>query len=1012
MKLSTLAIVLALAFSAGAQETNFTGELRVVVWGGLPKKVNEVYNLVLDLQAENGRWGRVYGLAQSYNNGTHEGIVTRGTVTGDEFRLRLEVMIGDDQWTRGGHAGYDLIFRRDAQGRLSGTFDGHFKGIPATGQITGEVKPPRPVIVKDYVPLDPDEHPRVLFRKQDLPALRAKLNTPLGQAYFAKASAKTLNYYAQSTLAPWAWDPINCGVLYQLTGDTNWAARAKAVIERGLENEVEFVSDFGAGSGNCGHRIVTAALTLDLCWDAWPVDFRETLTNRLREEMPNLLKFLYCTSYANTHPCSNYYGPGYGGPAIASLVLWGMKGEEPKRPVDPLTRPRPIVPPTDFTPGEGVPVVDYVSGKTPGQWLLGGPTLFPISGDPLGQLGGSGRARPFAGVTTSQFMIQDGKPKRVRMTFDPMAEKFMTTNGVDLVALAGGTNGPVTVALFAALKVSTEQTVGLVRGQRETMVWLGGVELNEFMYYKLAPGVYPLVVTHTTDAAAGVIAPLFVAADHPLLKTRRDKYEMELALWRLDHEYWEQSGGRDARLNSAMLRGQERMYQHYRLGVGDGGYQAETGPVYAEIASWYPLNYAVAYRKLFGRDASPYPDITHLLPRRLMQVAFRDTPGGKDRNVKESGTLRVGKWSLCQFINSATGIEQAPFAILAGGFPIVPDRYQPAMLWAWNKIREVDPTNPATTANVLADSGFALALSFLHYPLDLKPEPPAKVMPLTWAADTFGYHTFRNGWQDENDFIGQVFLKASLIKAHNHENAGTFALLGLGHAWVNGSSGKRTPQRVFEPCVQLPRDEINESACGRLVYRQTEPNGSGSITIDLNDVYSPSKSRLYDSNLLRLPVERVAGGITGLRALAFDYSGQSGAPCLFVLVDKIHGGKERWWQWMLDSEALGHTRAEGNTFTIDYGDASLKATFITPADAKLDVRSEEVVTVAATATKPASRYPVSYVRVVGQDHFFVVVTIQRKDAPVVKVEGAGLDAKVTVRNQTVRFDGEKIRLGE
>jgi hypothetical protein len=996
-----------LALSAGAQEQNFTGELRVVLWRGLPRGGDNANNLVLDLEAENGRWGRAYGLAQSYNNATHEGIVTRGTVVGDTFTLRIDMNIGDDSWVKGGYAGYDLVLKRDAHGQLTGTFAGQFKGLPATGKVTGEVKPPRPLLVKDYVPLDPDEHPRVLFRKQDIPALRDKLNTPLGQAYFAKASGKTANYYARSTLAPWAWDPISCGVLYQLTGDTNWANHAKAVIERGLDNVDEYFSDFGAGSGNCGNRIIMAALTLDLCWDAWPAEFRKAVTDRFREEMPNLLKHLYCTSYANTHPCSNYYGPGYGGPCIAALVLWGMKGDEPIKPVDPLTRARPIPPPADFTPGDGVPIVDFIAGKVVDKWLLGGPVLFALSGDPLGQLGGSSAARPFAGASAQSFMMEDGKPKTARLTFDPLAAKFVTANGVDLVALAGHTNGPVTVALFGALKVDKEQVVGLARGQRETQVFLGGVNLNEFEYYKLAPGVYPLTVTHATAEARGAIAPLLAEPEHPQLQYRRQKYAMDLALWQLDHDYWEQSGGRDAKLNHALHVSRQRMYQHYRLGVGDGGFQAETTQAYPEIATRTPLVYAMAYRQMFGRNASAYSDITHLLTRRIMQVVFRDAADATKCKGDNDGITFAGKWTVCQFLNSATGIEQTYMPLFEAGYPITPDAYKPAVLWAWNKVRNVNPADPATHANVLRGGGLELFLSFANYPLDGQAEPPGKVLPLTWQADTLGLNVFRSGWDSGDDFVGQVFLKSAPIKAHNFHNAGAFTLQGLGRGWVNGPTSKHTTQREFNPCVALPLDDINPGSCGRLRYRQLQPDGFGTVTIDLNDVYAGKGRNRYDANYLRHPdADASASAITGLRAVAFDYSGQSGAPCLFVLVDKITGGKERWWHWPLDGSQLARTKVAGNTLTIDQGDATLQATFITPTDPRLDARTDTV------RGDDEKEYPLGRVRAVSQDNFFVVVTIQKKDAPAVKVEGAGLDAKVTVGNQTIRFDGEKIRLGE
>lgn len=145
------------------------------------------------------------------------------------------------------------------------------------------------------------------------------------------------------------------------------------------------------------------------------------------------------------------------------------------------------------------------------------------------------------------------------------------------------------------------------------------------------------------------------------------------------------------------------------------------------------------------------------------------------------------------------------------------------------------------------------------------------------------------------------------------------------------------------------------------------------------------------------PVPSAAGGVRLQRP--------GGAPGLFVVVDKINGGQERWWPWPLAADQLARTKAAGNTFTIDYGDATLQATFITPTDPRLDVRTDPV------RGDDEKDYPLGRVGAVSSDHFFVVVTIQKQDAPAVKVEGTGWDAKVTVDRQTVRFDGAKIVIG-
>jgi len=114
------------------------------------------------------------------------------------------------------------------------------------------------------------------------------------------------------------------------------------------------------------------AFAYDLCFDAWPADFRKAVRDRLAEELPMLLRYLTCTSHANNHPCSNYYGPGYGGPAVAALVLHNAKGPAPVKPVAAVESLKLIAPEANYTPGEGVPVADFVSDKLPGQWLCAG----------------------------------------------------------------------------------------------------------------------------------------------------------------------------------------------------------------------------------------------------------------------------------------------------------------------------------------------------------------------------------------------------------------------------------------------------------------------------------------------------------------------------------------------------------------------------------------------------------------------------------------------------------------
>lgn len=958
----------------------FTGELEVVLWNAVLTGKTSA-NLVLELESDRGEWKRVWGTALERSNAVHVGLVDDGMVAMDEARLAVRMIVGGDQWQRGEHmARYVIDLKRDADGRLDGRFAGVYDGRSVQGKATGQVKPARKPVGGDWKPVQADEHPRVLFRRSDLPGLRERLNTPLGQAWLSRVKADRA-------------DPVNCGVAYQLTGDRMFAAAAGQAVEKFLHDADAFAL------ATCGDTIVAAALAYDLCYDGWTEEFRERMRKRMLHDMPMLSEYLYCHSFANNHPCSNFYGRGYGGASIASLVFVGLKGPAPVRPAVLDEGARELGPPPMFEPGPGVPVVDFVAGNMPDRWLAGGPLPGMVSGDVLSSIGGYANARPVAGQRVKFSTMTGGRPRTSELTFEPLPAAAMTDAGVNLRGL-GATGKESTVVLYTVLQVAEEVETGWVRADEGTRVWLAGEELADGVMYRLKPGRYPVVVTHQARDADKPVVVRLEAATGGMLQARADARALREDLWKRDMADWERTG-EDQAMTRVIDRCYARMYRHWRMGIGDGGFQAETGPHYSELASWYPSNYAVMYRRVFGRDASGFADVTHLLPRRLMQT-----------HVPDNGSMEALP------VNSVTGMKQEWLAAL---FPIVPDAYRAHVLWAWNKVAGVTDDRQSL-ANLVRDKvgdGLPLANAFVNYPVDpvtgtttIAPKHPADGMPLTWQASTFGFHLFRSGWQGADEFVGQVFLKAAPIKGWNHPNAGTFRLFGLGRHWVTGPN-TRQGFRDQEPVVLLPDNNINEGANGRLIWSRHDPDGSGTLTIDYRDVYAPSGKRFFDVNLLSLPDEDqdATSALTGLRAVAFDYSGKSGVPCLMVIVDKIVGGNKRVWQWTLPPDAAGVVRLTRDGFVVDHGDATMKLTFIVPARPVLRVGADEVKLGDPAGGRHAFDGVLHRVQAMGETDFLAVATFQRGPAPEVRIEGEGLAARVAIGDQRVRFDGTRIVLG-
>jgi hypothetical protein len=161
-----------------------------------------------------------------------------------------------------------------------------------------------------------------------------------------------------------------------------------------------------------------------------------------------------------------------------------------------------------------------------------------------------------------------------------------------------------------------------------------------------------------------------------------------------------------------------------------------------------------------------------------------------------------------------------------------------------------------------------------------------------------------------------------------------------------------------------------------------------------------------------------------MRSVGVDYSGKCGASCLLVVVDRITGGKGKIWTWQVDKADkkrrkgdptnLELTTVDNNTFSIRHTDgATLRGTFVAPEKVRVTSGVRETTMIGGAGSSGGKRLarPIMGVFAEGGDEYFCVVTVGRTDPPRVSVRGRGLDAKVTVGKQTVRFDGDKIVFG-
>ena len=209
---------------------------------------------------------------------------------------------------------------------------------------------PWPADVPGFVRPAPGEHPRLLFRQADVPALRRKAETPEGRAIVArlrhllggdgetfpeKTSPATQGYpgpgpYRNLTITEQGHLTIGhaagYGLLYQLTGDRKYADLGRRAFERYMEGVRDVDSRYSfvhpTGELRAGSSWAVAALGYDLCHDGWDAEFRQKvakafLTAEIENGGAGIVK---CATKPKYGPAKNHYG----GIAPASMAVMAV----------------------------------------------------------------------------------------------------------------------------------------------------------------------------------------------------------------------------------------------------------------------------------------------------------------------------------------------------------------------------------------------------------------------------------------------------------------------------------------------------------------------------------------------------------------------------------------------------------------------------------------------------------------------------------------------------------------
>ncbi|MDP6523426.1 MAG: hypothetical protein QGH15_04315 [Kiritimatiellia bacterium] len=219
---------------------------------------------------------------------------------------------------------------------------------------------PWPAPVPGFKPLTSGEHPRLLFRKPDLPALRQRAKTEEGHAILKRLRITLNGNDAESMPAnlgvkgkvnkdgsgEFAKDPAGktftishvagYGFLYQITGDKKYADLGRKAMDialegyRGRDRRYSFKHPYGAL--RAGPSLGWGVLGYDLCYDGWDEAYRKRIAGIICDYNEGQHMSLEELVKGKRHfPASNHWGMQVGGGAMALMAITGDEGIDQAR---------------------------------------------------------------------------------------------------------------------------------------------------------------------------------------------------------------------------------------------------------------------------------------------------------------------------------------------------------------------------------------------------------------------------------------------------------------------------------------------------------------------------------------------------------------------------------------------------------------------------------------------------------------------------------------------------------
>jgi HEAT repeat protein len=505
------------------------GVLRLRFAGGMVQPDPPDHPGRADMDAElvrrDGVWDSRFPVsARHYSKRDHEGILLDVRETATNRTFVFDVLCYDDGWRKTAFGHFEATIQTSPPSQ-AGTYSGHMNFRRVSGKVDAAAYelPPHPRSISAFAA---NEHPRLIFREFDIPALREKARTSAGKRMLASirrriAIDKTL-YRAP---LDWVtnWEPgcnlaIAHGFMALLFDDPLYGRRSAPLIMDRTRTPPYGGEHGERMPGPMAHHPYAVDMNYRFLT---PEERKEVVENRC------WLSGLYNQAYGPLGVIAAARTV-FGVPGLAALAMLREKGA--------FTLRQPDVPPVVMSLAGEValgatppldPVNLFLAGSMPSNWLVAGPFAVEEGTDPLASIGGCEAAKPRLDTPVP---VNGGSRKfrpLSQSAIQSMPPPFPPMQFIELPVSSGEQ-----FFLYAILKIESRQGIAVEPyssgGMRWSALWIDGRAMAGGTTIALEPGLHRVLAAVRCSSCS----PTFPAANpewgmalqrrHELLKQRWD----------------------------------------------------------------------------------------------------------------------------------------------------------------------------------------------------------------------------------------------------------------------------------------------------------------------------------------------------------------------------------------------------------------------------------------------------------------------------------------------------------